>query len=305
MNAAHPSRRLVQDRRVASALARPRVWLAVGVAVSTLTASTPSAAAQATTRPTAAQHERAVARAGSAETLEASRPSLRDIAKSRATQPSADNERRLADEYLAQGVLDAAFDHFQAALRLDAHDAHSSENIARIWRDWGFSNRGLSSAYRAVYRQPRSASSQNTLGTLLLKLGQIDAARVRFERAHQLDPDAAYPLNNLCYLLLGSGRPGEAVEMCRAAATADATSGQVRNNLALALAGAGDIEGAVAALETSPTTAAAAYNQSLLLLATQQPERARAALARSRISDPGFAPALRLLKRLAAVQAGY
>ena len=93
--------------------------------------------------------------------------------------------------------------------------------------------------------------------------------------------------------------------MCRAAATADSTSGQVRNNLALALAGAGDIEGAVAALETSPTTAAAAYNQSLLLLATQQPERARAALARSRISDPAFAPALRLLKRLAAVQAGY
>ena len=281
------------------------MWLAACGAASTLTASTASAAAQATKGPISAKHEGATGRPGSAETLEASRPSLRDLAKSRATNPSADNERRLADEYLAHGVLDAAFDHFHAALRLDSHDAHSSENIARIWRDWGFSGRGLSSAYRAVSRQPESASAQNTLGTLLLKLGQVDAARVRFERAHQLDPEAAYPLNNLCYLLMGSGRPDEAVDMCRAAVTADATSGQVRNNLALALAGAGDIEGAIAALDSSPTSAAAAYNQSLLLLASHQPERARAALARSRISDPSFAPALRLLKRLAAGQAGH
>ena len=245
------------------------------------------------------------ARGGSAETLEKTRPSLSDVTRRRATNPSAENERLLADEYIKHGILDAAYDHFQAALRLDVHDARSNEGVARIWRDWGFSNMGLSSAYRAVYWSPESASAHNTLGTLLLKLGFVDAARDRFERARQLDPDAAYPLNNLCYLLLGSGRAEEAVDMCRAALATDASSDQVRNNLALALASAGDLEGALAALASGPEAAVAAYNEGVLLVATRHPERARAALTRSRISDPGFAPALRLLTRLSAGKAGH
>ena len=238
-------------------------------------------------------------RSGSAQTLEATRPTLGDSARRQATSPTADNERRLGDEYVNQGVLDAAYDHFAAALRLDPHDAHSQEGLARIWRDWGFPHLGLSSAYRAVYWAPESASTQNTLGTLLLKLGFVDGARDRFELARQLDPDAAYPLNNLCYLLLANGRAIEAVDLCRAAVATDSQSEQVRNNLALALARTGDFEGAADAFESGPRTATGAYNQSVFLLAAQQPDRARAALTRSRTADPSFVPALRLLRKLA------
>lgn len=247
----------------------------------------------------------APARSGSAQTLEATRPTLGDIARRQATSPTAENERRLGDEYVNHGILDAAYDHFKAALRLDAHDAHSEEGIARIWRDWGFPHLGLSSAYRAVYWAPDSASAQNTLGTLLLKVGSVDAARDRFHQARQLDPAAAYPLNNLCYLLLANGRAVEAVDLCRAAVASDSQSEQVRNNLALALARTGDFEGAADTFESGPRTAAGSYNQGVFLLAAQQPDRARAALARSRTADPHFVPALRLLRKLSAPRADY
>lgn len=243
-------------------------------------------------------------RSHSAPTLEATRPTLGDSARRQATSPTAENERQLGDQYIEQGVLDAAYDHFEAALRLDPHDAHSQESVARIWRDWGFPHRGLASAYRAVYWAPQSASAQNTLGTLLLNLGFVDGARTRFEQARQLDPLAAYPLNNLCYLSLKSDRPNDAVDLCRAALATDSQSEQVRNNLALALARTGDFEGAANAFDSGPPTAAAAYNQSVFLLAAQQPDRARAALARARTTDPSFLPALRLLRKL-ALQAGY
>ena len=285
---------------------RARSCLAAGTAaiVVLLTAGAVDAAPQTLARVAVSSSDTPVVRAGSATTIEATRPTLGELSRTRAVNPSAENERRLAFEYVTQGILDAAFDHFQAALRLDPHDGQSHEGIARIWREWGFPALGLSSAYRAVYWLPESASAQNTLGTLLLKLDLADAAADRFERARQLDPAAAYPLNNLCYLALGRGRSADAVEWCRAAAAADTTSEHVRNNFALALATAGDLDGALDVLDASPQIAVAAYNQGVLLLAARQTDRARAALMRARTSDPTFAPALRLLTQLAVRRAG-
>ena len=85
----------------------------------------------------------------------------------------------------------------------------------------------------------------------------------------------------------------------------DSQSEQVRNNLALALARTGDFEGAADTFESGPRTAAGSYNQGVFLLAAQQPDRARAALARSRTADPHFVPALRLLRKLSAPRADY
>lgn len=214
-----------------------------------------------------------------------------------------DNERALAEEYATAGVLDAAMDHFSAALRIDQHDVPSLDGVARIWRDWGYANLGLPHAYRAVYWAPDSAPAQNTLGTLLLKLGVVGAARVRFERARALAPDAAYPLNNLCYLERQRANVPDAVNLCRDAAAIDPASHTVRNNLALALAAAGDLDAAFSALETGASPAVAAYNQGIVLLAARHIDRAREAFARARIADPTFLPALSRLKQLAALGA--
>ncbi|MEQ1726822.1 MAG: tetratricopeptide repeat protein [Vicinamibacterales bacterium] len=218
------------------------------------------------------------------------------------TMPTLENERTLAQVYASAGVLDAAFDHFTAALLLDPHDVPSLDGLARIWRDWGYLQNALPRAYQAVYWSPGSAAAHNTLGTVLLRLGEMEGAQQRFATARALEPDAAYPLNNLCFLALRRGRPADAAPLCREAAALNGSAPEVRNNLALALATSGDLDGAFAAFATGSSPAVAAYNQGIVLLSARLVGRAREAFARARIADPAFVPALTRLKQLAALE---
>src|SRR5262249_39916966 len=132
----------------------------------------------------------------------------RELAAARAVlavDPTPANHRRVAEAYVRLRVLDAAYDHFRAAVRLAPSDAAAYDGLARVWRDWGLPHLGLSDAYHAIYYAPSSAVPLNTLGTLLLKMGQLDAARSSFEKALAFDGRAAYVLNNLCYALLLEG----------------------------------------------------------------------------------------------------
>jgi len=239
-----------------------------------------------------------------AQTLEKRNRALATARLQQQIAPTLENERRLAQEYASAGVLDAAYDHFSAALRLDPHDVPSLDGIARIWRDWGFPESALPHAYRAIYWAPNSAPAQNTLGTVLLKLRLIDAARERFELARALDPSATYPLNNLCYIELLRGNRELSATLCREAAAAAPESATARNNLALALAAGGDFDGAFAAFATGSPAALAAYNEGVVLVAAGQVDKARNAFARARVADPAFFPALSRLKQLSAARPG-
>ncbi len=234
------------------------------------------------------------------ETLERGNRTLAAAKLRQQTAPSLESERALAQQYVVAGVLDAAFDHFTAALVFDPYDVPSLDGLARIWRDWGYLQHALPLAYQAVYWAPDSASAHNTLGSVLLKLGVMDAARNRFTTAHQLAPLAAYPLTNLCYLELQHGHLAAAVPLCSEARALDVDDvPEVRNNLALSLAFSGDLTGSLAAFETGASPAVAAYNYGIVLLAARQFDGARDAFARARTADPAFAPALSRLRQLA------
>ena len=233
-------------------------------------------------------------------TIESRHRALANATRLQFLAPTLEHERGLAEAYLDTGILDAALDHFSAALRLDPHDGVSLEGTARIWRDWGYPGTALSYAYRAVYWMPASAGAQSTLGTVLLTLGRFDAARVRFEQAQALEPGAAYPVNNLCYLELQRARAEDAVRLCRQAATLAPQSQVVRNNLATALTMAGELEAAAGAFTAGATPAVAAYNQGVLWLMARKPARAREAFGRSRTADPSFAPPIARLRQLSA-----
>jgi Flp pilus assembly protein TadD len=91
------------------------------------------------------------------------------------------------------------------------------EERARLLRDWGNPDLGLADAYRAVHLAPQSAAMQNTLGTLLYKLGRRQDAEDRFKQALTLDANAWYALANLCHSSLARGRTREATMQCRQA----------------------------------------------------------------------------------------
>ncbi len=113
---------------------------------------------------------------------------------------SAARHRDVAAEYRRLGINDAAFDHLTAATRLEPKDAAAYDELARIWRDWGFPQMGMADATRAVFYAPRSAETHNTRGTLLAAMGQTESARRDFETALLLDPEAQYAAANLRYL---------------------------------------------------------------------------------------------------------
>jgi tetratricopeptide (TPR) repeat protein len=205
-----------------------------------------------------------------AQSVETTDPELAAARLLVATSPTAEHHRRLAEAYARLGVRDAAYDHFTIALKLNPRDAGSYDGLARIWRDWGLAGRGLSVAYHALYYAPDEPAPHNTLGTLLVSLGQPAAARAEFERALARDPGAGYAMNNICYAALLDGDYRAAIPSCRAAIAANPGSTTAHNNLALAYAAANDLASASREFLASGDAGAERYNIGVALMATRR-----------------------------------
>ena len=171
-------------------------------------------------------------RRASVPSVESTDPLLLEALARLEVDPTPARYHAVASAYLHAGIPDRAFDYLTAALRLDRTDAAAYDGLARIWRDWGFPQLGLSDAHRAVFFAPESPSAHNTLGTLLQALGQLEAARRTYRTALSLDPRAAYALNNLCSLDLARGRLADATRSCTQALALDPTLLAARRNLA-------------------------------------------------------------------------
>jgi tetratricopeptide (TPR) repeat protein len=199
-----------------------------------------------------------------APTLESMDAQLSAALLEASVAPSATAFRRVGREYRRAGVLDQAHEYFTRAVKLDPADAVSYEALARIWRDWGTPHLGLADAHRAVHYAPESPSAANTLGTVLQALGYTADAKAWYSRAVALDPTAWYALNNLCYAAVMAREP--AIDTCRAAVNAAPDAKAPRNNLALAHAAAGDLDGASRWFRRAGDTAEAHYNYGVTLM---------------------------------------
>lgn len=149
--------------------------------------------------------------------IESTHPALRDALLRVALAPNAAHHLEVARAYRELGIMDAAYDYLAASLALNGPDPAVHDALARLWRDWGYPGLGLADAYHAVHLAPEWAPAHNTLGTLLFKVGQRDAARERFEEAARLDPGAAYAFDNLCRLSMAAGNTRDAIGQCRQA----------------------------------------------------------------------------------------
>jgi len=207
--------------------------------------------------------------------------------------PSARSHDLLADAYRQAGVTDYAYKHWRLALQLDPCDSRAFEGLARLWRDWGSPELALGDAHRAVYCKPRSSSAHNTLGTILEALGQRQHARRAFEFALQLDPQAGFALNNLCYLALQDGDGRGAQETCTRALAIDSTMAAAQTNLALAYAVQGEIPEAEAQLLDHADTATGLYNVGVLRMSMNQYSEAATAFDLAASMRPSLADAAR------------
>lgn len=247
---------------------------------------------------------RSAAADGAVGTLEARDPELAQALQGLAILPAPAQHRRVAERYFHLKVFDAAYDHFARARDLDHADGAAFEGLARVWRTWGFLERGLADAHRGVYFAPVSPAAHNTLGTILVELGRGEDARRAFERTIELDPAAAYAVNNLCYLSFLSGALERAIAECRRALMIDPGLTSARNNLALAYASNRQEDLARQEFLASGDAAAASYNIGLVLLAEQRYAPATEAFDSASRQRPAWqAPRVRARKTRALASA--
>ena len=239
-------------------------------------------------KPEAHQPARNAPAAGSfAQTIESTDGRLAAALLLARALPNADTYRQVAKEYRRVRVLDKAHEYFSSAVALDPTDAQSFDGLARIWRDWGTPHLGLGDAYRAVYHAPHSASSANTLGTLLQTLKRMEDAKGWYARAIVLDPNAWYALSNLCYAQVMTSE-ATALATCERAVAAAPDSTVAQNNLALAHTAAGELEMAKKWFRRAGDPSVADYNYGIAMMATRAYKEAAAAFQEALRADPHF-----------------
>jgi tetratricopeptide (TPR) repeat protein len=222
------------------------------------------------------------------ETLEQVSPGLAAALALASATPTPRNLDLAGDAYRNANILDQAYGKYAEASRLDPSNAAAWDGMARIWRDWGFPALALPDAWRAVYHAPDSPASHNTLGTVFYALGRTHEARAEFERALALDAGASYALNNLCYSWVTEGDSARAVGTCSQALALAPDLRPARNNLALAYAEQGDIEGARRQFAALGSPAARDFNMGIVHMAEGDFDAAAAAFARAAALEPGL-----------------
>ncbi len=227
----------------------------------------------------------------SPQTLEARAPDLNEAIAAFSNSPTADNAIAVGAAYHRYALLDQAYAYYSHALRLDPKSADAYDGLARVWRDWHVPQLGLGDAMRATYYAPASAAAQNTLGTVLQALGRRKEAREAFAAALARDHNAAYALNNLCYLSFLDGDGPRAVDQCQQAIRLDPALAAAHNNLGLTYAALGRTDLANEQFVHAGGTAAAAYNMGIVSLARREYAEAATQFEHVPAGDPTFAAA--------------
>jgi Flp pilus assembly protein TadD len=230
-------------------------------------------------------------RSGTQPTLETTNAGLGAALAALKRHPTADAYVIVGEEYRRLGVFDEAEANFDHALHIDSRFPAAADGLARLWRDWGWPERGLPYAYRALSAAPRSPAVENTLGTLLFAVGDPEAARTHFQKAVALDPEAVYALNNLCYVALMLGEGGPAIARCHEALALSPNLASSHNNLALVYAAEGRIDEAADEFARAGNGPAADFNMGIVHMARHEYREAVAAFQAACQATPAVAGA--------------
>lgn len=137
------------------------------------------------------------ARASTAASVESLYPDLQDAVLAADVSGLPEAHLRAALEYWKLGIWDTAYGHLSSAIAARPRDSATLDLRARLMRDLGYLHFAVVDAHRAVYYAPKSAVARNTLGTILVGLGDLCAAAQQFRAALALDAGAQFARNNL------------------------------------------------------------------------------------------------------------
>lgn len=106
---------------------------------------------------------------------------------------------------LYSGDRETAEARFKRAIELDPNDVSGYEKLARYMMVTGRPDEVVKTYEAALEKNPNQATLHLTLGSLYELQGKADQAIARYEDSIRLDPNLAVAKNNLAYLLAESG----------------------------------------------------------------------------------------------------
>jgi tetratricopeptide (TPR) repeat protein len=137
---------------------------------------------------------------------------------------------------LRKGLLDQAEAQFQGALSIRPGMAEAHLDLAAVQLQKRNPEKAVVEFQRALAIDPNLATARLNLGTALLNLGRVDDAITQLSLAVKLQPSLAEAHYSLANAFFRNGRPQEGIAGYEAALALQATSPQLLNNLAWALA---------------------------------------------------------------------
>ncbi len=120
-------------------------------------------------------------------------------------------------------------------------------NRATSFRQAGDLGAAEEDARRAAATDPESVPARFNLGSILEAAGRVEEAEAAYREALALDPSSTEAAGNLAGLLIRRGAAREAVPILEKAIAAHPSDTVCRTNLVVALAAAGELDGARAA----------------------------------------------------------
>jgi tetratricopeptide (TPR) repeat protein len=170
---------------------------------------------------------------------------------------------------VAQGRLDEALKHYQAAMAIDPQDADPGCNVAGILATQGRVEEAVAGYKKVLEIEPDHVKARSDLGDLLTQLGRLDEAAACYEKALEYQSDDALVHRNLGDLLGRLGRYDEAIAHFQRAVELAPADAAAHNNLGMAYQAEGKTELAMThfrqALALRPNNAEAHYNVAVAL----------------------------------------
>ncbi len=192
------------------------------------------------------------------------------------------------------GQMQAAAEHYQQALRIDAGCAQAHEELGNLLAQAGQPEQAIECLRRATQLNPHALAAFGNLGNLLRYLGRLDEAASCYRRVLELQPASALAHNDLGLIAQAQGRLDEAVAKFSRAIELDAAFVEAHTNLATALAQMGRLDAAVPifrrATELRPDSPDAHGNLATVLANLGQWDAAAASCRRAIGLKPDSAP---------------
>ena len=104
----------------------------------------------------------------------------------------------------------------------------------------------------AIKKNPKQADAHYYLGLVMDKTGDRPAAEKSYKTALELQPDLQEAAENLTAIYVEGQKFDEAIAVAKKALARNAKNAEMQLNLAVALSGKGDVDGASEGRSTTP-----------------------------------------------------